>query len=342
MLQSNSQEDESYTEIFAWGADRYGQLGLGNQTGKCYPVPRFCSFSVVIRSVSCGEEHSALITGKGEIFTVGSNSEGRLGLGDLTMTRSSTPCFVEALGNLTAVQISCGWGHTAAVMSNGELYTWGVGEYGALGLEGTESQWVPAKVSVGRKVAEAKCGTRHTAVVDEEGRLYMCGSGDAGQLGTGSRQRELLPKEITSLPERVQHAACGIFHTLVLTKSGRLYSMGGNNFGQLGTGSKRSSVFPTRIKGLETHTVAKAVAGNHSAAVTDKGEVFVWGTGVFGEYLSPVRFGKETFVAPVKDISIGGSFGAAIDYKGNLYTWGSNTTGELGICLLYTSPSPRD
>jgi len=330
MQQSNTQEEESYTEIFAWGADRYGQLGLGNENGKCYPVPRFCSFSVIIKAVSCGDEHSALITGRGEIFTVGSNSEGRLGLGDLTMTRSSTPCFVETLANLTAIGISCGWGHTAAVMSNGDLYTWGVGEYGALGIPETGSQWAPVKVLL-NGVIGTKCGTRHTAIVDNKGRLFMCGSGDAGQLGTGSRERELVPKEITSIPEQVEHVSCSIFHTLVLTKSGDVYAMGGNNFGQLGTGNKRSAVFPTRIRDLDSFNIVKVVAGKHSAAVTDKGEVFIWGTGIFGEYLSPIPFGKEIFAGPIKDVSIGGSFGAAIDYKGALYTWGSNTNGELGM-----------
>ena len=331
----NQEENDAYTEIFAWGGDRYGQLGLGNeQIGKCYPIPRFCSFSVIIKVVSCGEEHSALITGQGEIFTVGSNNEGRLGLGDKNMAQSSTPCFVEALSQFNAIQISCGWGHTAAVMNNGELYTWGVGEYGALGIHNTESQWSPVKVTFGghqQIITEAKCGTRHTAIVDSEGRLYMCGSGDAGQLGTGSREKELVPKIISSIPEKIVHTAGGIFHTLAISRTGKLYAMGGNNFGQLGTGNKRSSAFPTRVKDLDPYNIIKIAAGNHSAALTDRGEVFVWGTGVFGEYLSPIAFGKGVFNEPIQEISIGGSFGAAIDRRGTLYSWGSNTNGELGM-----------
>jgi len=328
------EENEAYTEIFAWGADRYGQLGLGaKQSGKCYPTPRFCSFSVVIKAVSCGEEHTALITGTGQIFTVGSNSEGRLGLGDRALHQSSTPCLVEALSNLNAVKISCGWGHTAAVMNNGDLYTWGVGEYGALGIADPGSQWFPVKVAFsGREqisIVKADCGTRHTAMVDDKGRLYMCGAGDAGQLGTGSREKEVLPREITSIPEKIQDSACGIFHTLVLTRSGRVYAMGGNNTGQLGIGTKRGSSTPVRIKELDTVNVVKIAAGNHSAAVTNRGELFVWGTNIFGEYLIPTSFSTPDIF--IEEVSIGGSFGAAIDKRGSLYTWGSNTSGELGM-----------
>jgi hypothetical protein len=56
---------EGYTEVFAWGADRFGQLGLGNkQGGRCYCIPRFCSFNVAIKQIACGEEHSGFITSK--------------------------------------------------------------------------------------------------------------------------------------------------------------------------------------------------------------------------------------------------------------------------------------
>ena len=336
-LSKQDETDEGYTEVFAWGADRYGQLGVGNkQGGRCYCTPRFCSFNVVIKMVACGEEHSAFITGKGQIFTVGSNSEGRLGLGDRSMLQSSTPCLVEALSRQNAIHVACGWGHTAAVMDNGDLYMWGVGEYGALGVVDPESQWFPVKVTFPgeRKInaVSVSCGTRHSAIVDDKGKLYVCGAGDAGQLGTGSREKELLPKMVTAITEKVDEAACGIFHTIVLTKTGLVYSMGGNNFGQLGIGNKRSSILPVKIKDLEAYNIVRVAAGHHSAALTDKGEAFIWGTGVFGEFLTPTSLSKtSSFAAPVMEISVGGSFGAAVDKEGTVYSWGSNASGELGV-----------
>ena len=328
MQQTASIDEENVTEIYTWGANRYGQLGLGNELkDKCYNTPRFCSFSIVIKEVACGEEHTAIITGQGQIYTFGSNSEGRLGLGDKTILQSSTPCLVESLSHSNAINISCGWGHTAAILDNGELYMWGVGEYGALGLGNTEAQWFPVKNLKGFFVISVSCGTRHTAIVDDRGNLYTCGSGDAGQLGTGSRDKELEPKLVT-IPELVECAACGIFHTLVLTKNGKVYAMGGNYYGQLGIGNKKSSMNPVKINDLDKFNIVRIAAGNHSGALTDGGDLYVWGTGTFGEYLSPTLFGQ--FPAPLSNISIGGLFGVVLDIKGKLYSWGSNTNGELG------------
>ena len=59
-----SEEEKDYTEIFAWGSDRQGQLGFdSSESYRNYSLPRMCSFEIVIRQIACGEEHSAFITG---------------------------------------------------------------------------------------------------------------------------------------------------------------------------------------------------------------------------------------------------------------------------------------
>lgn len=330
----NYQNEEGYTEVFAWGADRYGQLGLGNKKGgRCYSIPKFCTFNVIIRRIACGEEHSAFITQSGSIYTMGSNADGRLGIGDMSVKLASTPCLVEDLASFKAAEIACGWGHTAVALENGSVFTWGVGDYGALGLSDCSTQWRPAQVvfkeDLGIFIRGVSCGTRHTAMIDSKGRLLMCGAGDAGQLGFGSRERKPQPSHVSAIKNPIISAACGIFHTLVLTASKTVLAMGGNNFGQLGIGNKRSSLFAVPVKGLEGEKVTSIAAGHISAAVTEKGTVYVWGTGVFGEYLLPTPL--KGIKKPVKKVEVGGNFGAAIDFSGTLYTWGSNTSGELGM-----------
>ena len=55
--------NHSYTEVYAWGCDTFGQLGISVQgIGKTYLTPRFCSFNIIIKEVSCGNEHTAVIT----------------------------------------------------------------------------------------------------------------------------------------------------------------------------------------------------------------------------------------------------------------------------------------
>ncbi len=102
--------------------------------------------------------------------------------------------------------------------------------------------------------------------------------------------------------------------------------MGGNTFGQLGSGNKVGSDVPRRVPDL--FGAKKVACGHHSAAITGEGKLYIWGTGVFGEFLSPKPVATDD--SPIVDLSVGACFGIAIDSKGNAWTWGSNTSGELG------------
>lgn len=100
--------------------------------------------------------------------------------------------------------------------------------------------------------------------------------------------------------------------------------MGNNKYGQLGIGHKVNECYPTVIKQLQQ--IVKVTAGYHSGALDKYGNIYVWGSGSFGEYLRPKKFVLET---PIRDISIRGFFGIAVS-ESRIYAWGNNTFGELG------------
>lgn len=182
-----------YTELFAWGGDHFGQLGLGRtQTGRSYNSPRFCSFNTLIRKVSCGEEHSCFISQSGHVYSMGNNYDGRLGLGDRSISHSSSPRLVESLLSCIIEDISAGWGHTLACSREGDCFAWGLGEFGALGTGGSESQWAPVQLQFLRRVQvlQVSSGSRHSGALCSGGFIFMWGSGDAGQLGTTCRESE--------------------------------------------------------------------------------------------------------------------------------------------------------
>jgi alpha-tubulin suppressor-like RCC1 family protein len=310
---------EQYTEVFAWGLDTKGQLGLGaKNSGKCYTSPRFCSYNIMIKDISCGEDHSGFISDSGHVYCMGSNSHGKLGIGDKSISYSASPCLVESLSSHLSTKISCGWGHTAILTSQNLLFTWGLGQYGALGTGNLEDQWSP--IEIAKNISEVSCGSRHMGAISEY-KVLICGSGDAGQLGTGKRQREC---ELVHLAiENIVQISCGEFHTGLVNQHGELFMMGGNSFGQLGIGHKKSSSIPVKV---EINNVLKVACGNHSACVTSEG-FYVWGSCVFGEFVSPkkVRVSRNSIV----DIAVGGSFGVAVDAKHKVFAWGCNNNGEL-------------
>jgi len=46
---------------------------------------------------------------------MGSNAEGRLGVGDTSLKQSPLPTLVDSLARMRCLQVACGAGHTAAV-----------------------------------------------------------------------------------------------------------------------------------------------------------------------------------------------------------------------------------
>ncbi len=125
--------------ILAFGANEHGQLGAGDTLDRWKPTrvglaqPGEEGTCMRVVQLTCGQNHSiALVSVQGslQVRTTGCNSHGQLGLGD----RSSRPAFthVPRLGNVVAVQ--AGDEHTAVVTAEGDLFVWGRGDSGQLGL----------------------------------------------------------------------------------------------------------------------------------------------------------------------------------------------------------------
>jgi X-linked retinitis pigmentosa GTPase regulator len=89
--------------------DQYGQLGLcGMFEEKLITEPKICSFNVVIKSISCGQSHTAFISDSGHLYVMGDNSVGQLGVGEKGLKAKNTPTLVESLADYFVSQISCG------------------------------------------------------------------------------------------------------------------------------------------------------------------------------------------------------------------------------------------
>ena len=93
--------------------DYYGQLGVGSE--KCvHRLPKVCSFNIVIKQVSCGEEHTVFVSLEGgHVYSMGSNSDGKLGVREKSLKCSSVPCLVEGLTDV--IKVACGMSHTLAI-----------------------------------------------------------------------------------------------------------------------------------------------------------------------------------------------------------------------------------
>ncbi|ESQ45807.1 hypothetical protein EUTSA_v10011027mg, partial [Eutrema salsugineum] len=278
-------------QMYSWGEESGGRLGHG----VCSYVPQpklideFDGTSVEI--ADCGEFHTCAVTASGDLYAWGDGAHnvGLLGLG----SEASHWKPVRILGQMEGIivkTISCGPWHTAFVTSEGKLFTYGDGTFGALGHGDRISTSVPREVESlsGCRTIKTACGVWHSAAVvsvfceaTSSGKLFTWGDGEDGKLGHGDKESRLIPSCVTELDTtNFQQVACGQSITVALSASGQVYAMG------IVDPSHDNVVrAPSCIEGVLGKSFVQEVACgfHHIAVLNSKAEVYTWGKGSNGQ-----------------------------------------------------------
>ncbi|KAK9541806.1 hypothetical protein VZT92_001826 [Zoarces viviparus] len=175
-------------QVFSWGQNRYGQLGLG-MNGKSISAPQMIQSlqGIPFAQISAGGAHSFALTLSGAVFGWGRNKFGQLGLNDCN--DRFFPTLLKSLRSQRVIYISCGEDHTAALTKLRGVFTFGAGGYGQLGHNSTNHEINPRKVFelMGNVVTQISCGRQHTlAFTPSCGKMYSFGLAGNGQLGIRS------------------------------------------------------------------------------------------------------------------------------------------------------------
>ncbi|XP_032088792.1 RCC1 domain-containing protein 1 isoform X2 [Thamnophis elegans] len=104
------------------------------------------------------------------------------------------------------------------------------------------------------------------------------------------------PPFFTALPAALpaRRLLLGLEHALLLAAGGALFSWGGGRHGQLGHGDLESRREPRAVEALQGLAVAEAAAGGwHSAAVSDAGDLYLWGWNESGQLGLPSKKASE-------------------------------------------------
>ncbi|XP_031429352.1 serine/threonine-protein kinase Nek8 isoform X1 [Clupea harengus] len=251
---------------------------------------------VTIKSASCGDLFTACLTDRGIIMTFGSGSNGCLGHGSFNDV--TQPKIVEALLGYELVQVSCGASHILAVTNEGEVFSWGRGDNGRLGLGNQDSHNSPQQVSVAAdfEAQNVLCGVDCSMIISTQQQILSCGSNRFNKLGLDRivGTDEPLPQDqveevqtfcpIQSAPlnvEKIVYIDIGTSHSAAVTEKGQCLTFGSNQHGQLGYSSRRSSRVPYPAPRLQG--ITKAACGDaFTVAIGADGEVYTWGKGARG------------------------------------------------------------
>ena len=176
--------------LWTWGANNYGQLGIGSADGDAHATPVKVLDNV--ESFAVGDQFCLALKADGSLWCWGCNTYGELGLGNTNNQYS--PVLNENFDN-DIVSIEAGYAYSAAILTNGDLYMWGMNGSGKLGDGSSDSKSRPHRIM--KKVAQVALGEDHTLALKTDGTLWAWGNNSAGQLGDRTTEHKTFPVEIT-------------------------------------------------------------------------------------------------------------------------------------------------
>ncbi|CAH0477127.1 unnamed protein product [Peronospora belbahrii] len=233
------------------------------------------------------------------------------------------------------------------------LLSYGDGFLGALGTGSYENVPSPRPLptTTDLSVKKISAGWAHAGFVTNDGNAYIYGRTHSFRdvIRTTNMQR-VLPKIVSwmnnftrargidtlepallELPEgeRVKKIVCSTALTLLLTESGKLFTLGANSYGQCGIGEESVYVQMPMHVDIDGDEIVDIGAGyQHGLAVTKNGTVFTWGKGERGQ----LGFGTGNVDAPQEVIALKGkrivkvgagfNYSCAVSEDGELYMWG--------------------
>ena len=326
-------------ELWTWGSNSAGQLGTNNTANPlATPVTTF-SGGTNWKQISAGNNFTAAIKTDGSLWTWGTGGNGRLGINDATVSKS-TPVTTFA-GGTDWKQVACGSDSAAAIKTDGSLWTWGNNANGQLGTNDTTQRNTPVTTFVGGTTwKQVDIGYRFVGAVKTDGTLWMWGANFAPNLGRGGPNNDPNPVPVTTFAGGTdwKQVACGEYHTVAVKTNGTLWTWGGNDFGELGinvNGGTRGTPVTT-FAGGTTWKQVTAGFSKISAAIKTDGTLWTWGDNSQGTLgtndNTPNRSTPvTTFVGGTnwKQVSLF-SHASAIKTDGTLWVWGQGGSGRLG------------
>ena len=216
--------------LWTWGANQYGQCGQQKVEGESIAPPGQV-FALAAQGgvvgVACGGCHTLAITSPGVVYSFGLNATGQLGDGSHHSKPSPTPAPVRLPPSMAVSWVACGEEFSAAVSRGGQLFMWGFGGCGQLGLGTSGSMRVPRQVACA-PIEEVACGSGHVIARTTRDGLLTWGyigtwdqckayaqAQEAGREGSGSAEHATGGVHFAEDGALVQNVAIGVAPVLL-------------------------------------------------------------------------------------------------------------------------------
>ena len=318
--------------------------------------------SIATPMIVQGNSYTAVLKNDGTVWMSGLNSRGQLGNGTLDYTADLTQVKTSENTYLTnIIKISAGDSHMLAMTSNGDVYTWGLNNYGQLGQNSNDNSTYAVKVlsedgqGFLTNIIDISAGTAHSSAVDKFGNLYTWGKNANYQLGNHTTTARRLPIKVADAYNIVK-VSCGAEYTMLVRGDGTALGTGLNTSGQLIMGDTTTKFTPLEIGSSTEKLIYKDVydviaGGTHTLVLREDGKAYSAGLGSSGQLsqsstansskLNTCKILNENEelvdLENIANIYAGNATSFITTKDGKVYSAGLNTSGQLGLGNV-TSP----
>ncbi|EGV96862.1 Williams-Beuren syndrome chromosomal region 16 protein-like [Cricetulus griseus] len=260
------------------------------------PLPLDRPQETKVLQVSCGRAHSLILTDREGVFSMGNNSHGQCGrkvVEDEVYSESHTVHRMQDFDG-QVVQVVCGQDHSLFLTNKGEVYSCGWGADGQTGLGHYNITSTPTKLAgdlAGVTVIQVATYGDCCLAVSSDGGVFGWGNSEYLQLASVTDSTQVNVPRCLPFSEvgKVKQVACGGTGCAVLNEEGHVFVWG---YGILGKGpnlleTALPEMIPPTLFGLTEFNphiqVSQIRCGlSHFAALTNNGELFVWGKNIRG------------------------------------------------------------
>jgi alpha-tubulin suppressor-like RCC1 family protein len=339
-------------KVYAYGWNRYGQLGLDESEylGDGDPIyfggftPVTLPDGVKIKAIATGSAHSLALDSDGKVYATGGNYVGQLGLGESELDTNRTSfTLVPSLNDINITAISAGGNHSLALDSDGKVYATGGNYNGQLGLGDYDnrSAFTPVTFPEGVIITSIVAGSAHSLALDSDGKIYGTGRNDDSRFGFSE---SAYIKSFTPIPVpngvKIKAIAAGWIHSVALDSDGKVYATGHNGYGELGLGDNDHRNTFTEVTSLSGKNITVIIvgSGSHSFALAKDRKVYAAGHNDWRQLGLGDNDDRDTFTEVtslsdknIKAMVVGEYYTLALSGGGAVYAIGGNVEGQLGL-----------
>ncbi len=313
-------------DVWACGANSYGQLGFGSVTYS-EKTPRKIPNLAHVRDIDAGQRLSLAITDTNELWAWGQNSYNIL-------SQDSTSYYASPVKIADdVVDVAAGNSNILILKSNGDLYAQG---YWGYHNSVSSDVVINRLVKVSSNIKSIDSGYYHSLAIATNGDVYAFGAYGLGSTAKyyGSFDGVKFTLSKINGVINAKKVICGDNHSFAITTSNELWGWGANSDGRLGTSqfaAWNTFVNPTKIM----DNVKDASGGcYHSLFLKNSGELYTSGRGFEGQlgvsnpydnYAIP-----QLIMTEMSAISAGERHSLGVKADGDMFAWGSNDMGQLG------------